>query len=294
LDVAIHFTADGIAEVEETITLPSAPVSTFVRRVIPERADRVEFLGASIDGGSAPPSGVSVESAGIDGFLVTWRLEDTAAAERALGLRYRATGVLAIEGQRGALVWHALPPRRDYAIGAVRIVVTVPPGTLRVGSWGIAEPAWQVVELSNGIAAGRGQLAPADQGTVLAQVAVEPATLSEPQWQHEAALSRQLIPAFISGGLFILVIGAGVLWIIRLEAVTRTGRRSGWRQAVPAQTAEGLYTAGLVCAAFGVIVLGVVYFTLRRYGDWSLAIPASILAVGAMFLLAGKRGPAAP
>jgi hypothetical protein len=131
---------------------------------------------------------------------------------------------------------------------------------------------------------------PGERATVLAQLAVNPATMTEPRWQHDQAFGRQLIPAFISAGLFILVIGVGVIWIIRFEALSRTGRRTGWRQAMPARTAEGLFTAGIVCLAFGLAVLaGTCFFILRRYGDWSIAIPASILVVGALFMIVGRR-----
>ena len=288
-DVAIQVRPEGVAEIDETIALaPDAAADAFMRRVRPERAETVEFVSASIDGAPAPAGAVLVRQDAPDSLEVTWRRDGSGEGGRVLGLRYRATGALAVQGRRGEFVWSALP-EDGWSIAAARVEVTVPEGAVRVGQWGIAEAGWEVSELPNGIAAVRQPVGPADRATVLAQLGVNPATMTEPRWQHDEAFGRQLIPAFISGGLFILVIGAGVIWIIRFEAVSRTGRRAGWRQAMPARTAEGLFTAGIVCLAFGLAVLAATYLILRRYGDWSLAIPASILIVGAMFLLLGRR-----
>jgi hypothetical protein len=287
-DVAIQLMPEGVAAIEETITLdPSARL--FTRRVDPDRAGRVEFVGASIDGLPAPAGVVAVDE-GRGAVEVTWRLEGLpAAGARVLGLRYRASGVLAVHGRRGEFVWPARPCGRAHPIRRASLVVTIPHGAVQVGEWGIGEPGWQVAALPNGIAAARENVPPDDRGTVLAQVAVDPAVVVQPDWQLDADLAQQLTAAFISGGLFILVIGAGVIWIIRFEAVSLGRRGRGWRPSMPARTAEGLYTAGLICLVFGLLVAAVAFFMVGRYGIWSMAIPASILIVGGMFVLVGRR-----
>lgn len=278
VDVAVHLAPDGQADVHESIAVRVDAPTTFERVVRPDRAESVAFIGASIDGEPVP----AVEGDARHALRVVWSLDEPSDRVRTLKLRYRASGVLAIHGRRGEFAWSALPAPRGYPIGAVRIVLTVPGGAVRVGAWGLAEPDWTVAELPDGIAATRADVSPGETATLLAEVAVDPARLVEPRWQHEAELGRQLIPAFIAGGLFILVIGAGVVGIIRFEATTRPSR------TVMPPTAHGLYTAGVVCLAFGVLMVGVAAFMLGRYGAWSMAIPTSILLVGLLFVLVGK------
>ncbi len=279
VDVAIHLAPDGQADVHESITVRVDAPTTFERVVRPDRAESLVFVGASVNG--VPVAAVDMDAGAA--LRVTWPLGAPGDRLRTLELRYRAFGVLAIHGRRGEFAWSALPTPRASPIETARIVLTVPAGTVRVGEWGLAEPDWAVAELPDGIAATRMDVSPADTATLLAEVAVDPTGMVEPRWQHEAELGRQLVPAFIAGGLFILVIGAGVVWIIRFEATTRPGR------TLTPHTARGLFTAGLVCLVFGVLIAGVASFTVSRYGTWSMAIPASILVVGLLFVLVGKR-----
>ena len=51
----------------------------------------------------------------------------------------------------------------------------------------------------------------------MADVGIDTSSIAEPDWQRYQDWARDLIPALISGGLFILVIGAGVLWIVRFQ-----------------------------------------------------------------------------
>ena len=278
VDVAVHLAPDGRADVHESIVVRVDAPTSFQRVVRPDRAESVAFIGASIDGEPVP----AVDGNARDPLRVIWPLDEPSDRVRTLELRYRASGVLAIHGRRGEFAWSALPAPRGYPIGAVRIVLTVPGGAVRVGAWGMAEPDWTVAELPDGITATRADVSPRETATLLAEVAVDPAGLVEPRWQHEAELGRQLIPAFIAGGLFILVIGAGVVGIIRFEATTRPGG------TVTAHTAHGLYMAGVVCLVFGVFIAGVAAFAVARYGAWSMAIPTSILLVGLLFALVGK------
>jgi hypothetical protein len=284
VDVAVHLTPDGQADVYESIAVRVDAPTTFERVVRPNRAESLAFGGAWIDGA---PMTAGDGDAG-PALRVNWSLDEPGDRVRTLELRYRASGVLALHGRRGALAWSALPVPRGYSIGAARIVLTVPAGAVRVGEWGLAEPDWTVIDLPDGIAATRTGLSPGDTATLLAEVAVDPAGMVEPRWQHDAEFGRQLIPAFIAGGLFILVIGVGVIGIIWFERASLSRDRR-WPQPLPPQTASGLYTAGIVCLIFGSIVAGIVYVWIGRYGAWALAIPISILLVGLLFVLVGKR-----
>ena len=283
VDVAVILAPDGQADVHESIAVRVDAPTAFERVLRPDRAEAVTFIGASIDGEPVP----AVDGDARDALRVIWPLDEPSDRVRTLELRYRASGVLAIRGRRGEFAWSALPAPRGYPIGAVHIVLTVPDGAVRVGDWGLAEPDWTVAELPDGIAATRADVGPGETATLLAEVAVDPAGLVEPRWQQEAELARQLVPAFIAGGLFILVIGAGVVWIIRFEAIT-VSRERPWHQSVPPRTAQGLVTAGIACLVLGALVASIASLAMGRYGIWSLAIPASILAVGVLFVLVGK------
>ncbi len=282
LEVAIHLSPNGDADVHESIALRVKAPTTFERVVRPARAESLAFVAASLDG--APVTGAGGGPGGA--LRVAWPLHEPGDRVRTLDLRYRASGVLAIRGRRGDFAWSALPSGRRYVIGNARLVVTVPAGTVRVGEWGVAEPDWAVVELPDGIAATRADLGPDIEATLLAGVAVDPASMVEPRWQHEAELGKQLVLAFIAGGAFILVIGVGIVWIIWFEAVTVARDRS-WRQSVPPGTSHGLFASGIVCLAFGALVTLIAFLASGRYGHWAFAIPASILMVGFLFLIVG-------
>jgi hypothetical protein len=47
-------------------------------------------------------------------------------------------------------------------------------------------------------------------------------------------------------------------------------------------------TAGIACLVLGALVAALASVAIGRYGIWSLAIPASILAVGVLFVLVGR------
>jgi hypothetical protein len=287
-EVTIQVAPDGTADIDERITIPADRVTgSFERVVAPGRLDGLEFVSVSIDGTTASSAAVTVDPSG-QVFRVAWRLDHT-DVPRILGLRYRATGVLGVFGRRGQFEWPAIPIARTYPIAAARLDLTVPPGVVRLGAWGLAEAGWQVTALPNGIAAERGAVPPDQGATVLAEMAVDPARIAEPRWQHDAALGRQLVPAFISGGLFILTIGAGVVWLIRFEASSHARESAGQSSGEQSRTTEGLYVAGLVCLIFGLALAVVTHLTLSRYGAWSMAIPGGVLLVGLLFVLTGKR-----
>jgi hypothetical protein len=121
---------------------------------------------------------------------------------------------------------------------------------------------------------------------------LNPASVAEPAWQINEARSQEFVLAFISGGLFILIIGAGVLWIIRFQYPTESGpavkMEAGGdreRQAIR----HGLRLSGFVSISFSVLAAGAAWLFLDRLGIWSLALPVSILVVGLVFVSVSKR-----
>jgi uncharacterized ion transporter superfamily protein YfcC len=96
----------------------------------------------------------------------------------------------------------------------------------------------------------------------------------------------------IDVALFILVIGGGVLWIVRFQYPRRrrdagplTESEDRERSAVRA----GLRTSGLVSVVLSVVLALVTWLTLSHFGWWPMSLPASILIVGLVFLAVGRR-----
>ncbi len=291
-EVAIALSADGVATFEETIVVRPGSTDRLERRIVSRHSDTLEFVDASIDGSPVGPGGVDIEQESPARLVVTWRVDPPAAQPVTLGLRYRAAGALAMFGRTGRFEWPAIPGDRPGPLAEARVRITVPPGVARVGEWGLAQRGWDVTALQDGIAATRTALPAAEPGTVLAEIVVDAGRLPEPRWQHDAELGRQLVPAFISGGLFILTIGLGVIWIIRFEAANRAraaGMSAPEASAAHRRTREGLYVAGIACLIFGAIATVATRILMSRYGPWSMAVPGSILLVALMFVLAGTR-----
>jgi hypothetical protein len=51
----------------------------------------------------------------------------------------------------------------------------------------------------------------------MAEFAIDAATMPRPRWQDDERRAQDMMPAFLSGGLFILVVAAGILWIVRFQ-----------------------------------------------------------------------------
>jgi hypothetical protein len=155
----------------------------------------------------------------------------------------------------------------------------------------VAERGWTVTRTTDGIQAVREGIAPDEQGTVLAEVSV-PETLPEPRWQFGRDRQREFIPAFISAALFILVCGAGAVWMIRLQHPRRNRTRgssdSGTSAGEWADMLHGLHRAAYICLLVGVVTGLVMWLWLVRFGPWQFAVPASIVVV-AIILEAGAR-----
>jgi hypothetical protein len=98
----------------------------------------------------------------------------------------------------------------------------------------------------------------------------------------DAEFAQQLIPAFISGGLFILIIAVGVVWMVRLQL-------KGWTREECLLAARGLRTSGIATVVAGALLTAAVSLFTGRYGVWAYAVPVSVVVAGAIFLAAGLR-----
>jgi hypothetical protein len=292
LDVELRVEPDGAVVVGETFTLTVPPRGArFSRHVGGERADALAFVASSIDGQVvAPdaPGSTSVEVSDGDDLDATWTFAPgPAAAERTISFTYRAEGAVAVRGTRGTLQHVAVPPSRRYAVRAARIRAVVPEGMHVFEGTGIAEAGWTVARTADGIVAERGGVEAGAGATVQMELGIDPAAIAEPMWQRHAEWASQMVPAFISGGLFILVIGAGILWIIRFQYPRRHASAADQNERHTVRT--GLRTSGAASMGFAAILAAVMRLTLSHAGAWSMALPISLFLVGLAFVAVSRR-----
>jgi len=297
VDVTLSVRPDGAIDVRETLTVrfDSPDATRFERRVALERADSFRFESASIDGTRIEPG--SHGSTALDVYdrrdlRVVWTFPPSSGATRVFELVYRANGAVAVRGSRGTIRHVAVPAGREYRIEHATVRLAVDPDMHRFDGAGIAEAGWTVSRTSDGIAGERTGLVPTEGATVMAEVGINAAVIAEPSWQRYGDWTRDLIPAFVSGGLFILIIGGGVLWIIRFQYPRRSvGTAPLTTTEVRERTAvrTGLRTSGLVAVALSLVLAVVTWLTLSHFGWWPMSLPVSILAVGLVFVAVARR-----
>jgi hypothetical protein len=88
-----------------------------------------------------------------------------------------------------------------------------------------------------------------------------------------------------------LVIGAGVLWIVRFQYPRRRPpvAISEAEERERAAVRSGLRLTGVVSIALSGVLALVTWLTLSHFGVWPMSLPVSILLIGVVFLLVGKR-----
>jgi hypothetical protein len=300
LDVALRVRPDGAVDVAErwTIRPSDGRPAVFERRIAGERADRIAFVEASADGRILEPGGAGEAGGRLqvsDGraldvtFTVPPRAE---GGGHVLELTYRAEGAVAVRGARGTLRHVVLEGPRTSPIASMHVSLEVPPDQHVFDGTGIAEAGWSVTRTPTGIAAERRDVGPGDRATVVAELSIDTSAVTEPAWQRHEEWSGLLVPAFLSGGLFILVVGAGILWIIRFQYPSRprgADVRADDRERRAARA--GLRTGGIAAVAVAVALSGVAWLTLGHLGFWPLAVPVSVLIVGLTFLALSPRFP---
>jgi hypothetical protein len=313
--------ADGSLAVEETfdVEFMTPGIGQFHRREGAWRHDGVSDVSGRMDG---RPFGVGM---GL-GLLTlgrgpnldaTWTFDAKSVRKHTFTLNYRAAGVVEVSGIRGLVAWRF---RNHYAdIPDATFTMTIPPGAILLEEPWVDEAGWAVKRLSDGLEA-HGAIKRGETATPGATFTIDTMTAAEPSWQYYQRRSRDLIPAFISAGLFLLVIGAGVVAMVRMKYAQPRFRTTGGeaqdiapdleRAIVTAKYDGGvlprLIAAGLVDsermnvardlrrAAIATLVFGAAswVFTsmaLANFGPWPLAIPIGILVSGLMFAVAGRR-----
>jgi hypothetical protein len=294
-DVALTLLADGSLAVQETIALHVGDVAAarFNRDVPRVRFDTIADISATVDG--AGGDGRVDTAVGRWGALhAEWRLAARPQAACTLTLRYRATGALAVEGARGTLKWRALPGSRRYGIGAARIELSVPAEAALTGAPSVGVQGWVVTLRPGGLVAEHTRVEPDDVAEVAVEIGLGAMAIAVPGWQYDADRARELMPAFVSGGVFLLVIGAGVVWMMRLQYGRPTGssgdaastRRVDLERAA---IVRGLRVSGLVVCLLGLASAAVIGATLEHYGPWPMSIPVGLVGTGMMLVGEGAR-----
>lgn len=285
-------------------------------------ADAVEGLEIRVDG-----QPVAREAGGVDpGARVPVPLPEGSDPVR-VAVTYRAVGAMAVRGARGVIVWPAVPGGEGTA-EVVRVRLTWPDGDVPMVGPGVEVGEWDVTVMATGALLTARDVPRANGPRVYVDLVLQDLSAPEPTWQTNALRARQFMPAFVSAGLFIAVVGAGILIMIRLrypavapagrgDAVRRAGelpddvlavlgRRRPW-QASGAQlerlvaaglvdadrleAAHGLRVAAVAVGVAAVATAAVIPLIIGHLGPWPHAVPLGMLAAALMLGLRGRSLP---
>jgi len=291
-DVQLALAPYGSVQVREqmTVRFDDSGATSFERQVDDGgRSDGIQDVTASLDGQEAiegsGPGQISIDPG--DRLAVRWHFTPASNVTHVFELLYRATGVVEIQGMRGTFSWPALPAQRPYEIGTARLSLIFPLGTRILGSPRVDAPGWQWANTAGVVVASKTQIPRTEPAVVTTELALDAEPMAEPRWQTRAALARQLTPAFIAAGLFIVITAGGILWAIHLQYFRRPGDPDGGDVAARREVARGLRLSGIVVIVLGMLAAALVYAILQRYGSWAQSVPASLVVVGVAFVVAG-------
>jgi hypothetical protein len=284
LDVRIDVHADGSIDVRERIEGRVAEGSrSFVRLVESPRADAIVVQSVMLDGRAMPLESVNVRLSETPTVLrAEWLLEAGDRAGHVFELHYRATGALSVDDNRGRLVWPVLPGGAGFAVRQATVLLQVDaPGEILRGT-GMAEAGWAVASAARGLTATRADVG-RDPATLLADVSVDTQVVALPAWQVRADLRSEFSLAFVSGALFVLVIGAGVIVIVRAQHPRRGRAGTGTADRERDYAVSGLRKTAMIGGLFSIVCATAAYLALSQFGWWAQLIPASMLLVSLAF-----------
>jgi hypothetical protein len=292
LDVTVEPTVDGHLVVRETYTLQPdrQGVMRFERTAETDEADGLELTSATAGGVSLVPGAEFDVDAGERRVRVRYAPTGPVSGSRQLTLAFKAVSAVAVTAPRATLSWPVLGPGRGFDVASVRAVLLLPTDSHIYPGTGIAEAGWVVDRTREGIVATRAPVSRDEAARLVAALDFVRSGVRDPVWERNRDRQRQFWPALVAGALFFIVIGIGVLVILRLQYPRR-------RQGVPleresderALVTRGLYVSGLVGAGMAVVGAGVSYLTLGFLGMWAQLIPASMLVVSLSFMAAAGR-----
>ena len=222
LDLVLTLLPDGSVDVNETIRFRFSE-RTFeeVNREIPiGRTDGVIDVRALQDG-QVVPEGRGAGTVRIEArrtLRVRWRFEDVTDVSRDFTLAYRAMGVLSLANGRATLEWAVVPEKRRYVIEHARIELRVPPGSRSIGGPEMVATGWTWSQPAAGIwVAEKANVAIGETAILREQFEADSLAVAPPQWQADQDRARQFAPAFVIGAIVIIVMGVGVLLMMRVR-----------------------------------------------------------------------------
>lgn len=228
LDVMLQLLVDGSVEVVETmqVRFGGTPVTSFRRYQPAVRHDGVFAVSGALDGQEFPPGDVAGHLRVGKGpaLDVTWLLPPVSAGTHTLRLTYRAANAIEVSGIRGTLAWRVFDARRDYDLESAHVTAVVPPGAILLEDPWVMEAGWTVERRPNGFAASRSGIGGAESATAGVTFTIDTMAAGEPAWQYNRRRARDLMPAFVSAGLFLAVVGAGIVAMLRVKYPPRRVR----------------------------------------------------------------------
>lgn len=289
VNVSLALQPDGSLLVQETLEInATTPLSSF-RRVSPGlHHDGISDVQATLDGASVPQGvgATRVEVAGRDRLDVTWHFP-AMQNSHVLGLSYRAANVVWVSGIRGRVNWQAMPPDRGFDIGAMTVALALPRNVIQLDDPWVMEAGWDVAREQLGMRAQRQNVAAGESVTVGIEFTIDTLSLAQPAWQFHALRAHEFRIAFLSGGLFLLIVAAGIVVMIelRLKGIEPGAAFESERRVI----VRGLRVSGVVTLIAGAIGWFLVRMTLSTYGPSPYALPACTLISGLLFLIAAQR-----
>jgi hypothetical protein len=301
--------------------------ATLERVVGGDRADAIEYAGSSMDGltwsdAAAGPLKVMVETG--QPLYVRWDWAGTDSPPTSMHWRYRVTGATGLRERRGVVLWPVLASPRYLSINTSRIELRLPESIQMLRGTGMAETGWTIDVRPRGMVATRDGVG-LDRATLLAEFPVDTSRVGLPQWQINDDLQGEFAPAFVSAALFMLVIGGGVVWIIRFQHPVRRvsidkavailpdglsgeARRALRRGAAPRDArvtrelldrglidperlsvGTGLRTTAFVGTVVALLCALLSHLVLWRFDWWPQIVPASMIVVAILFLVFASR-----
>lgn len=275
----------GAIDVTEDLVLASAaPGAPLVRRIPVDLFDRIDRIAWSAGGGATQPLTSADPSGGLDVAIPA----AAASTGGPIELTYRVAGAIAVRGARGLLTWDVLPNGHPFAIDEASIVLVLPDTMPAVSTPRAPASGWTMASTPDGWrfeAHGVPARAPV---TLTTELAIDANAVVEPEWQALETRTRQLMPAFVSAAFFILVTGAGALWMIRWQVSIKAPEGAA-RDLDPAAIARGLVLSGWFLIVSGLIGAAVTWRWFTFFGAWPVVVPLSLTVVGLVFLPEAAR-----
>lgn len=291
---------DGSLQVAETITFrfTDRTFREVERRVPIRRVDALVDVEALMDGRVLPEGRGAGEARiriGRRELRVVWRFPRTTDTTHQFTLRYRAMGAMRLETTGAHMDWHVLPTRHRYAISQAEVLWQVPAGAVSIGGPALEAEGWAWSREGDRLWVARKADVAVNETAILTDtIEVRTLQMAPPQWQIDADRARQLAPAFLVGALVILVMGAGIVVMMRFRYHRPRVDTGGAVPAARGSLPPGLGTAiGLTRPAVGLPQLSATFCDLLARGVLVLQEGAEGQGKkGAGYVVAAPRAPA--